>query len=163
MSRVTVDLPLVPEIETAGTRRSASRIQDGGEVRAAAMRSDQRARCRSWAPVSWEVRDGETSRSARAMAASVRIRARSSPVHGNVTIQWPGSDERWTASPDRPSPWSTRSRRTQATIAATGSGHSRAGTFAPSQTRAWRPGSRWPYQVRRRPTATSTLTTGSSR
>ena len=28
---------------------------------------------------------------------------------------------------------------------------------------ACRPGSRWPYQVRRRPMATSTLTTGSSR
>ena len=42
-------------------------------------------------------------------------------------IQWPGSDERWTASPARPSPWSTRSRRTQAAIAAIGSGHSRGG------------------------------------
>ena len=42
ISRVTVDLPLVPEIETTGTRRSASRIQAGGEVRAAAMRSVQR-------------------------------------------------------------------------------------------------------------------------
>ena len=30
MSRVTVDLPFVPEIETIGTRRSASRIQAGG-------------------------------------------------------------------------------------------------------------------------------------
>ena len=27
------------------------------------------------------------------------VRARSSPVHGNVTIQCPGSDERWTATP----------------------------------------------------------------
>ena len=34
ISRVTVVLPFVPEIETAGTRRSASRIQDGGVVRA---------------------------------------------------------------------------------------------------------------------------------
>ena len=51
-----------------------------------------------------ELRDGDTSRSARARAASVRRRARSSPDHGNVTIQWPGSDERWTATPPRPSP-----------------------------------------------------------
>ena len=48
-----------------------------------------------------------------------------------MTIQWPGSDERWTATPPRPSPWSARSRRIQATIAATGSGQSRAGTVAP--------------------------------
>ena len=34
ISRVTVLLPLVPEIETTGTRRSASRIHDGGVVRA---------------------------------------------------------------------------------------------------------------------------------
>ena len=87
ISRVTVDLPLVPEIEIAGIRRSTSRIQGGGVVRAASMRSVQRVTSRSWAPVSWAVRDGETSRSARAMAASVRTRARSSPIHGNVTIQ----------------------------------------------------------------------------
>ena len=104
ISRVTVDLPLVPEIETIGTRRSASRIHVGGVVPAAAIRSLQRVESRSWAPVNCAVRDGETSRSARAMAASVRTRARSSPLHGNVMIQWPGSDERWTARPARPSP-----------------------------------------------------------
>ncbi len=104
ISRVTVDLPLVPEIETIGTRRSASRIHVGGAVPAAAIRSLQRVQSRSWAPVNCAVRDGETSRSARAMAASVRTRARSSPLHGNVMIQWPGSDERWTARPARPSP-----------------------------------------------------------
>ncbi len=49
------------------------------------------------------------------------------------------------------------------TIAATPSGQSRAGTSRPRWTSAWRPGSRWPYQVRRRPMATSSLTTGSSR
>ena len=134
ISRVTVDFPFVPEIDTTGTRRSASRIQAGGEVRASAMRSDQRATVRSWAPVRRAVRDGDTSRSARAKAASVSSRARSSPVHGNVMIQCPGSDERWTASPARPSPWSTRSRRIQATIAATPSGQSRAGTLAPRWT-----------------------------
>jgi hypothetical protein len=104
MSRVTVDLPFVPEIEIAGMRRSASRIHDGGEVRAAAIRSVQRASSRSWAPVSRAVRDGDTSRSARASAASAIVRARSSPVHGKVRIQCPGSDERWTATPVRPSP-----------------------------------------------------------
>ena len=70
ISRVTVDLPLVPEIEMAGIRRSASRIQGGGVVRAAVILSVQRASNRSCAPVSLAVRDGETSRSARASAAS---------------------------------------------------------------------------------------------
>ena len=42
MSRVTVLLPLVPEIETTGIARSTSRIQVGGEVPAASIRSDQR-------------------------------------------------------------------------------------------------------------------------
>ncbi len=37
MRRVTVLLPLVPEIETIGIRRSASRIHDGGAVPAAAI------------------------------------------------------------------------------------------------------------------------------
>ena len=52
-------------------------------------------------PSGGAVRDGETSRSASACAASVRVSARSAPVHGKVTIQWPGSDERWTAIPPR--------------------------------------------------------------
>jgi hypothetical protein len=46
-SRETVDLPFVPEIEIAGTRRSALRIQGGGVVRAASMRSTQRVSIRS--------------------------------------------------------------------------------------------------------------------
>ena len=71
MSRVTVLLPFVPEIEMTGTRRSASRIHDGGVVRASRIRSDQRTSRRSWFPVSRAVRDGETSRPARASAASV--------------------------------------------------------------------------------------------
>ena len=163
ISRVTVLLPLVPETDTIGMCRSASRSHSGGVVRAASIRSVQRASSRSCAPVSWAVRDGETSRSARASAASLNVWARSAPVHGKVMIQWPGSDERWTASPLRPSPWSVRSRRIQATVAAIGSGQSRAGTSAPRWTSAWRPGSRCPYQVRRRPMANSSLTTGSSR
>ena len=87
MSRVTVLLPFVPEIETTGMRRSASRIQSAGSSRASSIRSDQRASRRSWAPVSRAVRDGETSRSARASAASAIVAARSAPIHGNVMIQ----------------------------------------------------------------------------
>ena len=128
ISRVTVLLPLVPEIDTIGIRRSASRSHVGGVVRAACDRA--RSSARAAAPgrrSAGRVRDGETSRSASASAASVIVWARSAPVHGKVTIQWPGSDERWTASPPRPSPWSVRSRRIQATIAAIGSGQSRGG------------------------------------
>ena len=161
--RVTVDLPLVPEMETIGIFRSASRIQVGGDAVASAMRSDQRVTRRSWAPVRRAVREADTSRSARASAASVRIRARSSPRHGKVTIQCPGSDDRWTARPARPSRWSARRRLIQVTSAATASGQSAEGIAAPRWTRAWRAGSRWPYQVRRRPRASSSLTTGSSR
>ena len=163
VSRVTVLLPFVPVIETTGTRRSASRIQAGGVARASAMGASARATDRAWPGVSVARRPGGTSFSLSANAASAIDRARSAPVHGNVTIQWPGSDERWTASPPRPSPWSKRSRRIQPTSASTWPGHRRRGTATPRRTTAWRPGSRWPYQVRRRPTATSTLTTGASR
>ena len=134
--RVTVLLPFVPEIDTTGIRRSTSRSHSGGVARAPAMRSVQRARSRSCAPVRRAVRDGETSRSARASAASVSVWARSAPTHGKVMIQCPGSDERWTATPPRPSPYSVRRRRIHATVAATGYGHSRAGTAAPRWTRA---------------------------
>jgi hypothetical protein len=44
MSRVTVLLPFVPEIDTIGMRRSASRIQDGGVARALSIRSRALAR-----------------------------------------------------------------------------------------------------------------------
>ena len=50
MSRVTVDLPLVPVMDTTGMRRSASRIQDGGVAPAAAMRASQPATRRAWVP-----------------------------------------------------------------------------------------------------------------
>ena len=102
ISRVTVLLPLVPETDTIGTVRSRSRTHSGGVARAAAMRSAQRVTWRSWAPVRWACRDDDTSRSARASAASVRVSARSAPTHGKVTIQCPGSDERWTATPPGP-------------------------------------------------------------
>ena len=44
--RVTVLLPLVPEMETIGIRRSASRIQVGGVARASSRRAVQRASSR---------------------------------------------------------------------------------------------------------------------
>ncbi len=163
VSRVTVLLPFVPVIETTGIFRSASRIQAGGVVRASAIVASQRAIARV-VDGPWRAeRAASTSRSVKATAASAIEWARSAPVHGKVTIQWPGSDERWTTTPPRPSPPSTRSRRTQSTNRPTWPGQSFRGTVAPSRTTAWRPGSRWPYQVRRRPIPTSTLTTGASR
>ena len=62
ISRVTVDLPLVPVIEIAGIRRASSRIQDGGVARAPAIRSCQRSTIRAWVPVSRVRRAGETLR-----------------------------------------------------------------------------------------------------
>ena len=162
-SLVTVLLPFVPVIDTTGSRRSAFRIHAGGVVREALIRSVQRSSRRSWAPVRRVRRAGDTSRSERARAASAIVWARSAPIHGNVTIQCPGSDERWTTTPARPSSWSTRRRRIQSTRASIWAGQSRRGTSTPRWTRAWRPGARWPYHVRRRPMATSTFTTGSSR
>ena len=50
MSRVTVDLPLVPVIDTTGIRRSASRTQPGGVAPASAMRASQPATWRAWVP-----------------------------------------------------------------------------------------------------------------
>ena len=97
MSRVTVDLPLVPVIETIGIRRSASRIHDGGVARAAAIRSRPRVEDqRCWVPVRRTRRPGATDRSARSNAASAMSRDRSAPAHGQVTIQRPASDARWT-------------------------------------------------------------------
>ena len=80
MRRVTVLLPFVPVIEIAVIRRSASRTQAGGVVRAAAIRSIQRATIRSWLPVRRARFADETSRSVRASAASAIVRARSAPV-----------------------------------------------------------------------------------
>ena len=86
------------------------------------------------------------------------------PVHGKVTIQWPGSDERWTARPARPSPWSARRRRSQADErgdvvrpVARRDGARRAGPGRAARARAGRTRSAAGRS------ATSTLTTGSSR
>ena len=90
--------------DRAGPRRGS---RPAASPAPSAIRSDQRASSRSWAPVRWarprrrDVALGEGER---------RLGQRSGraprPTHGNVTIQWPGSDERWTATPPRPSPWS---------------------------------------------------------
>ena len=136
ISRVTVLLPLVPLIDTIGIRRSASRIHDGGVVLAASIRADHRSTSRVWEPVRRAVGAGETLRSVRARAASTIARVRSAPDHGKVTIQCPGSDDRWTARPPRPSPCSERSRRSHVASAAMPSGHSLVGTARPRWTRA---------------------------
>ena len=97
ISRVTVLLPFVPEIDTTGTRRSASRIHAGGVVRASAIRSVQRVE----QPLLGAGQLGGPRRRHVALGQGERglgedlrpLRA----GHGNVTIQCPGSDERWTA------------------------------------------------------------------
>ena len=70
-------------------------------------------------------------RSASASAASAMTCARSAPRHGTVTIQCPGSDERWTRRPPGPSPWSVRRRRSHAASVTIPSGHPRGGTRGP--------------------------------
>ena len=163
ISRVTVDLPLVPVIETTGMRRSSSRIQAGGAAEAAAIRSVQRATNRAWVFVRRTRRAGETDRTARSYDASAISRDRSAPLQGQVTIQRPSSDARCTSHGPACSPWSARRRRVHATRSATASGQSRAGAVRPRCTRAESPGVRDPCHVLVRPTATSTLTTGISR
>ena len=161
--RVTVLLPFVPVIETTGIFRSASRIQAGGVVRASAIVADQRATARVLGTGQPRAPRRRHSRSVSATAASAIEWARSAPVHGNVTIQWPGSDERWTTRRRGP-----RRRRP----AAAGPSRPTRPTWRRPVLRAGRrpragpgvaPGLRWPYQVRRRPIATSILTTGASR
>ena len=65
MRRVTVDLPLVPVIETTGIRLASSRIQAGGATAAAAILSDQRATALAWVLVRRTRRAGDTERAAR--------------------------------------------------------------------------------------------------
>ena len=163
ISRVVVDFPLVPEIEMMGIWRSALRIHGGGDVEARWIRSIQCIRRRSWDPVRWARRAGVAARSVSATEASAIRRARSAPTHGHVTIQCPGSDDRWARIPPTPSACPDRRRRAHPASVVTGSGQSRSGTLAPRRTSAWRAGTLCPNQVRRRPIASSTLTTGSSR
>ena len=143
ISRVTVVLPFVPVIETIGIRRSASRIHAGGVVRGAG----DRAR-----PAGEQPRPGRRSggragparrRARRARTPPRRcVRARSAPRHGKVTIQWPGSDERWTRERRRvPRRGRRAAAATQATSAATASRPvARPARRRPSRTSAWRPG-----------------------
>ena len=125
-------------------------VADPGRRRRPSLADPRRPsarRTRSCEPVRRARRAGETSRSARASAASAIVCARSAPCHGKVTIQWPGIRRamdrdaanalamvrRAGVGPIRRSP-----RRAVATLAA--------GTSAPRRTSAWRPGLRWPYQ-----------------
>ena len=163
ISRVTVDLPLVPVIEMIGIVRASSRIQVGGVAPAPATRSIQRATMPDWVPVRRTRRPGWTDRDARSKAASAMSRDRSAPVHGQVITQRPVSDARWTWAGPPCSSWSARRRRVQATRSVTSSGHSRAATGRPRRTSAPSSGVRDPCHARVRPTATSTLTTGISR
>ncbi len=163
MRRVTVDLPFVPVTETTGIRRTSSRIHEGGVERASAILASQRARARACAPVRCARGAGDTERDARSNAASAMSRARSAPCHGQVTVQWPVSDDRCTAHGPPASPCSRRSRRAQATRSATGSGQSRAATVRPRWSSDGSPSDRRPCHACVRPTETSTLTTGTSR
>ena len=165
ISRVTVLLPFVPEIETTGTRRSASRIHAGGVARAPAIRSVQRAsEPLLGAGQPRACRDGETSRSARASAASVEgqrplrtePRERDDPVPG-VGRAMDGDAAAALAVVDAQPPDPADDRRDRVGPVAGRDVRARGGRGRAA------PGSRWPYQVRRRPMATSSLTTGSSR
>jgi hypothetical protein len=98
MSRVTVDLPLVPVMDTTGIVRSASRIHAGGVARASVIRASQPATQRAWVPVRRTRRAADTERAARSTAASATRRARSAPHHGQVMTQRPASDARWTST-----------------------------------------------------------------
>ena len=132
ISRVTVLLPLVPEIETIGMRRSASRIQVGGVARAAAMRSVQRA---SEALLgAGQVggprrRDVALGQGERGLGQGQRP-LRAEPREGDDPV--PGI-RRAVDAPGRRGP--RRGRRaaggSRPTTAATPSGQSRAGTPAP--------------------------------
>ena len=162
--RVVVVLPLVPVIETIGSRRSASRSHVGPSPSAASTRSERPATSRPCRGVRMALDPAGTSRSTSARAASAIAFARSPSSHGQARIQCPGSDDRWTLTgPAAPSGCSRRSRRTQSASAATRAGCSSRGTAAVSRTRACRSGSRRPYQVRRRPIATSSFAAGASR
>ena len=163
ISRVTVDLPFVPVMDTTGIVRSASRIQGGGVARASAMRASHAATWRACVPVRRTRRADDTDRRARSTDASATSLARSAPHHGQVTTQRPVSDARWASTGPPCSPWSARSRRVQATMSVTASGHSRAGTARARWTSAPSAGVREPRHALVRPTAISTLTTGRSR
>ena len=135
-SRVTVDLPLVPVIEI--DRHPPVGVADPGRRRgagAARSAASQPATQRCLGVGHPDPCDpAATDRLARSTAASAISRARSAPAHGQVTIQRPVSDARWTSTGPSCSSWSARRRRVHATRSATASGHSRTGTRRPRWT-----------------------------
>ena len=107
---------------------------------------------------------GDTSRSTRASAPSAMAVARSPRSHGQTRIQCPGSEDRCTVTgPTAPSGKALRSRRTQMARLVIRAGCAERGTGAARRTSACASGSRLPYQLRRRPIATSSFIAGSSR
>ena len=141
------------------------RVADPGRRRpasAVAMAPVCRSSRRVCAPVSVARRAGETSRSARAKAASAMARPRSTTPSARSR-----SSARARRSGGRPARPCRRDGRSGAGGPRPRSRRRRRasrcrhrGTQADPGVGA---GSRWPYQVRRRPTATSSLTTGASR
>ena len=153
-------------IETIGSFRSASRIHVGSRARGRAdPLAAGRAIARSCRGVRLTCAPGRTSRSTRRSALSAIVCARSPSCHGQSRIQWPGigramdDDRALRAIRMRPSQQSdpVREGRESAPAAPT------AARPRASRTSWCRSGSRLPYQVRRRPIATSSLIAGSSR
>ena len=141
ISRVTVLLPFVPVIETTGIRRSASRIHAGGVVRASAIRAAQRASSRSCAagqprpPDGRDVALGEGERRLGDRAGPLRAGPREGddPVaRVRRAVDGDAAAALAVLDPEAPDPVDERARPGRAS--------SRAGTAAPSRTRAWRPG-----------------------
>ena len=165
ISRVTVDLPLVPVMDTTGIRRSASRIQDGGVAPASAIRASQRATRRF---LGHGQADPAGGRDRPAREIDGRLGDQAGPLGAG-----PGPGDHPAAGIRRPV--DDRRTRVLAVVGAQppGPGHDvRDGVRplarpAPGGARCTsgrrRRGSASPSRSRVRPTATSTLTTGSSR
>ena len=168
--RVVVVLPFVPLMLMIGIRRSASRIQaGGGGLRLLDPDRPSGARSRAWPPVqACRAGPARRSRSARRTAASAIARARPCPaprVGHDPVARARTCDGRPSAAGGlrRGRPASRRDGAARRPAARSRGPGARSGTGAPRRTRAWVPGTRWPNQVRRRPTATSTFTVGSRR
>ena len=164
ISRVTVDLPLVPEIDTTGTRRSASRIHDGGEVlglgdplrpaRDGALLGAGQAGGPRRRHVALGEGHGRLGQQPRPLLAGPRERDDPVARIGRAMDGQPGP----ALAVVDPQPADPGDDRGHAVGPVARPGRSPRGGPGHGD-----PGSRWPYHVRRRPTATSSLTTGSSR
>ena len=152
MSRVTVDLPLVPgdrhDRHAPVLVADPGRRRRGGRGRSAPSSARPAVACVSGQVDAAAGRDGplgqvEGGLGDRPGALGARPRPGDDPA--------PGSDARWTWHGPSCSPWSARSRRVQATRSATASGHSRAGTVRPRWTSAPSPGVREPVPRPRPP------------